>query len=106
LLSFLFMIRKVFTKRVKYGVVRDIDSNPVEGVVVGLRDMEFEKLILKRVTDSHGRYRILAPRGRYRIEVLETGYKVESIEGDSEVVIEKREDWVKRDITVSKIERE
>ena len=104
-LSFLFMIRKVFTRRVKYGVVRDLEGNPIEGVVVGLRDMEFEKLILKRVTDSRGRYRIFAGRGRYRIEVLETGYKVESIEGDSEIVIEKREDWVKRDITVSKIER-
>lgn len=104
-LSFLFMIRKIFTRKIKYGVVRDVDSNPVEGVVIGLRDMEFEKLILKRVTDSNGRYRILAPSGRYRIEVLETGYKVESIEGDSEVVIEKREEWVKRDITVSKIER-
>ena len=57
----------------------------------------------KRVTDSEGRYRMLAPSGRYRIEVLETGYKVESIEGDSEIVIEKNEEWVKKDITISKI---
>jgi hypothetical protein len=102
-LSFLFTIRRVFTKKVKYGVVRDLEDNPIEGVVIGLRDMEFEKLILKRVTDSKGRYRMLAPSGRYRIEVLDTEYKVESIEGDSEVVIEKNEDWIKKDITVSKI---
>lgn len=104
-LSFLLTIRRVFTKKVKYGVVRDLEGNPIEGVVIGLRDMEFEKLVLKRVTDSEGRYRMLAPSGRYRIEVLETGYKVESIEGDSEIVIEKGEEWIKRDITVSKISK-
>lgn len=102
--SFLFMIRKVFTRRTRYGIVRDLEGNPVEGVVVGLRDMEFEKLVLKRVTDQRGRYRMLVQEGRYRLEVLDTALRVESIEGDSEILITRREGWVAREIVVSRIE--
>jgi hypothetical protein len=75
-------------------------------VVVGLREMEFEKLINKRVTDSKGRYRMLVNEGRYRLEILDTGYKLEKIEGDSEILVEKKEEWVISDIVVSKIEKE
>ncbi len=101
--SFLFMIRRVFAKKSKYGVVYDINGNPVEGVVVGLREMEFEKLILKRVTDSKGRYRMLAQEGRYRLEVLDSTLKVEKIVGDSEILITKKEEWVVKGIVISKI---
>ena len=100
--SFFLMIRNVFAKRERYGVVTDLDGNRVEGIVIGLREMEFEKVVNKRVTDSLGRYRMLVGGGRYRLEVMDTGYKVERIEGDSEILIEKREEWVVNDITVSR----
>lgn len=104
--SFGFMIRNIFVKRERYGIVTDLEDNRIEGVVVGLREMEFEKLINKRVTDSKGRYRMLVNEGRYRLEILDTGYKVEEIKGDSEILVEKKEEWVISDIVVSKIEKE
>ena len=103
--SFGFMLRNIFLKRERYGIVTDLENNPVEGIVVGLREMEFERLVNKRVTDSRGRYRMLVGAGRYRLEILDTGYKVEKIEGDSEILIEKKEEWVVRDIVISKIEK-
>ena len=104
--SFFFMIRNVFGKRDRYAVVRDLEGNPVEGVIVGLRELEFDKLVLKRVTDSRGRYRMLIGEGRYRLEIMDTGYKVESIEGDSEILVEKDEQWILKDIVISKLKKE
>lgn len=103
--SFFFMIRNIFAKRERYGIVTDLNNNPIEGVVVGLREMEYEKVVNKRVTDSRGRYRMLVGEGRYRLEIMDTGYRVEKIEGDSEILIEKKEEWVVRDIVISKIEK-
>ncbi len=104
--SFLFMMRNVFAKRERYATVKDLEGNLIEGVVVGLRELEFEKLILKRVTDSRGRYRMLTGKGRYRLEVLDTGYRVESIEGDSETLVEKDDQWILKDIVISKLKKE
>ncbi|KKP44855.1 MAG: hypothetical protein UR36_C0013G0023 [candidate division WS6 bacterium GW2011_GWF1_33_233] len=103
--SFFLVLRNIFAKRTKYGVVRDTEGNVVPGIAVILKEAEFDKLVAKRVTDKRGRYRILASEGRYYLQVLETGYKVESIEGDSEILVEKDEEWVINDITVSKIEK-
>jgi len=75
-------------------------------VSVALREAEFDKVVIKRVTDENGRYRILANKGRYYLEVLEASYKVESIEGDSEILLEKDDKWIVNDIIVSKIEKE
>lgn len=102
--SFFLMVRNIVGKRERYGIVKDTKGNPVNGLVVGLREAEFDKVVAKRVTDARGRYRILINRGRYYIEVLDTGYKVEHIKGDSEILIEKDDTWVTSDITVSKIE--
>lgn len=103
--SFFLVLRNIFAKRTKYGVVRDTEGNVVPGIAVILKEAEFDKLVAKRVTDKRGRYRILASEGRYYLQVLETGYKVESIEGDSEILVEKDEEWIINDITVSKIEK-
>ena len=98
--TFFFILRGIFTKRGKYGVVRNIKGERLEGVVVGIREAEFDKIVAKRVTDSHGRYRFMASEGRYYIEILDTGYKVERIEGGNEVVSDK-EVLIVRDITLS-----
>ncbi|NLZ24249.1 hypothetical protein GX888_00660 [Candidatus Dojkabacteria bacterium] len=102
--SSFFIVRNIFGKRERYGVVKDAHGNPVSGLVVGLKEAEFDKVVAKRVTDSRGRYRMLVNRGRYYIEVLDTGYKVERIKGDSEVLIEKDDSWIVSDIVVSKLE--
>jgi hypothetical protein len=103
--SFFLIVRNIFGKKARYGTVKDINGNPVSGLVIGLREVEFDRVVAKRVTDARGRYRILSNKGRYYIEVLDTGYKVENIKGDSEILIEKNDSWVSSDITVSKITR-
>ena len=104
--SFLLMVGNIFKKRERYGTVKDLEGNLVQGVSVALREAEFDKVVIKRVTDENGRYRILANKGRYYLEVLEASYKVESIEGDSEILLEKDDKWIVNDIIVSKIEKE
>ncbi|HNW33252.1 MAG TPA: hypothetical protein PKL44_03350, partial [Candidatus Dojkabacteria bacterium] len=101
--SLILMITGTFRKRDKYGVVKDIEGNLLSGVVIGLRELEFDRIILKRVTDNMGRYRIFAQSGRYRLEVLDTSYKVIEIEGDSEILVDKDEEWITKNIVVSKI---
>lgn len=104
--SFFFLVRNIFAKKGRYGVVKDLEGNPIGGVVLGLRELEFEKVVLKRVTDMRGRYRMLVGSGRYRLEVMDTGYKVESMQGDSEILIERNEEWILKDIVVSKLKKE
>lgn len=100
--SFFLIIRNIFFSRSKFGVVRDINKKRLEGVVVGLREMEFEKIVAKRVTDRDGRYRFLIGRGEYQLEVLETGYTIESIRGGNVVSVKRRggDTIVARDIVV------
>lgn len=103
--SLILMISGTFKKRGKYGVVKDVEGNPVSGVVIGLRELEFDRIVLKRITDNMGRYRMFAQSGRYRLEVLDTSYKVIEIEGDSEILIDKEEGWITKDIVVSKVDK-
>ena len=85
--------------------MEDTDGNAVSSVVIGLRELEFDRIVLKRVTDNMGRYRMLAQSGRYRLEVLDTNYKVVEIEGDSEILVDKDEEWITKNIVVSKIDK-
>ena len=66
--SLILMVRGTFKRKSKYGVVKDTEGNTVSGVVIGLRELEFDRIVLKRVTDNMGRYRMLAESGRYRWE--------------------------------------
>jgi len=54
----------------KYGVVKDEYGNPIEGALIGLRELEFDTLSSKRVTDEKGHYRFLVDGGNYRLEAL------------------------------------
>ncbi len=101
--SLILMIRGIFKERSKYGVVKDTDGNAVSSVVIGLRELEFNRIVLKRVTDNMGKYRMLAESGRYRLEVLDTNYKVVEIEDGSEILVDKDEEWITKNIVVSKI---
>jgi hypothetical protein len=70
-LSFL----SVFSKEKGYGRVRvQGDELKKSDIVIGLREMEFERLVDKRVCDDSGRYRFLVSGGKYRLEVLNPGY--------------------------------
>ena len=95
--TFFLVLRNIFFSKDIYGVVKDMQGNRVEGVTVGLREAEFDKIVAKRITDSHGRYRFFVGEGRYYIEILDTKYVVEDIEDGNEVFTEK-ETLITRDI--------
>ena len=101
--TFFFILKNIFANRDRYGVVFNEDGERLEGVVIGLRESEFEKIVSKRVTDRYGRYRFLVNEGRYYLEVLDTNYIVKKIEHGNEVYV-KKETIIDRDITVSKID--
>lgn len=101
--SFFLLVRNIFNRKPKYGVIRDTDGNRLGDIVVGLREVEFEKLIAKRVTGKDGKYRFFINEGRYDIEILETGYRVEDIKEGENVEADKGNYLVARDITLSKI---
>jgi hypothetical protein len=95
--TFFLVLRNIFFSRDIYGVVKDTQGNRVEGVAVGLREAEFDKIVAKRVTDSMGRYRFFVGEGRYYIEILDRNYVVEDIEDGNEVFTRK-ETLITRDI--------
>lgn len=102
--SFFFILRGIL-RRDRYGYVRDINGKAVEGLIIGLKEIEYDKVVVKRVTDRHGRYRMFVDKGKYYLEVLDTSFKVESIEMGSGVNIEREARWVIKDITVSELEK-
>ncbi len=57
--------------RRKYGVVKDIYNDIVQGVNVGLRETEFDTIYARRITDEKGRYRFIVPGGKYKLEMLD-----------------------------------
>jgi hypothetical protein len=100
--TFFFILRNIFVNRDRYGVVYDREKNRLEGIVIGLREAEFDEIIAKRVSDRRGRYRFLVEEGRYYLEILDTTYKVENIQGGNEIYT-KKEVMIDRDITISKL---
>lgn len=98
--SFFLLVQNLFSRRVKYGVVRDIDGNPLENIGVALREVEFEKIIAKRVTNVDGKYRFFVDDGRYQVEILETNYKINSVEEGLVVDTERDNTLVARDIVL------
>jgi hypothetical protein len=74
------LIISLFSKKEKYGIVRDEKKKEIEGVIVGLTEKEFDKLVSKRVTDSLGRYRFIVNKGMYNISIMNSNIKV--VNGD------------------------
>lgn len=91
--SLFMLVLTFFNQKDRYGIVRDIKGKRLGGIVVGLKDPEFDRLVSKRVTDSNGRYRFLIEKGTYDIVILSsewvmvdtkkfTGIKVKRGEGE------------------------
>ncbi|MGI6423124.1 MAG: hypothetical protein ACOX0X_00695 [Candidatus Dojkabacteria bacterium] len=97
--TFFLILRNIFFSRDIYGIVKDTDGNRLEGISVALREAEFDKIIAKRVTDAHGRYRFFVGEGRYYVEILDPTYIVEDIKGGNEVFA-KKEILITKDIVL------
>ncbi|MCD4811894.1 carboxypeptidase-like regulatory domain-containing protein [bacterium] len=78
--SFLLVTKALFKKGLAYGVVREKGGGVLSNVAIGLRDVEYKKIVGKRVTDGKGRYRFVVDEGNYSIEVLDTEYTIVSVE--------------------------
>jgi hypothetical protein len=89
-------------KQEKYGIVKDTKGNRLPGIILGLKDREFNKLISKRVTDDSGRFRFFVYPGKYDLEILNSDWKI--FEGKDLVDIHvKKENVLVRNIAVEKV---
>jgi len=70
------LILSFFSKKEKYGIVRDKRGKVVAGVIIGLNESEFDKLVSKRISDSLGRYKFIVNKGTYNISVMNSDLKV------------------------------
>jgi len=100
--SILVLLRTLFDKHERYGIVKDRKGKRLAGIVLGLKDKEFDRLISKRVTDDLGRFRFFVYPGKYDLEVLSGEWKI--VEGNGLIDIKiKKEDILIRKIVLEKI---
>jgi len=83
----------------KYGVVKDISGKRLPNIEIAVKELEFGKVIAKRVTNKKGKYRFVLPKGKYKVEILNKEYLVEEIQGGAEVN-SKKEFVINRKIVV------
>lgn len=96
-----------FSKKDKYGVVKDTDKKEVEGAIMGLTEKEFGKLISKRVTDNLGRYKFIVNKGLYDLSVLNSDMKIVEDEKYSNLKVEgEAGEILAPNITVKRLEDE
>jgi hypothetical protein len=75
-LLFIHLFLSFSGKRQTLGMVKNTKGESIGGVTLGLREMEFEKLVAKRVTNEKGHYKFLVPGGKYRLEILSSDYEI------------------------------
>jgi hypothetical protein len=96
------LITSFIGKKERYGLVKDTKGKRLTGIVLGLKDKEFGRLISKRVTDELGRFRFFIYPGIYDLEVLSGEWKV--VGGSNLTDINnKKENILTRNITLEKI---
>jgi hypothetical protein len=60
----------------EFGVVVNARGKPVAGVELVLTDVEFNRLVSRRVTDAKGRFQFITPPGNYVIKVVSTAWEM------------------------------
>jgi len=87
--SIFLLFLSLFGKGDRYGVVKDINGKRLSGVVLGLKEKEFDKLISKRVTDDYGKYRFFIYPGTYDLVILSSDWKLVEGQNLSDIVVKK-----------------
>jgi len=100
--SIFMLITSFLGKKERYGLVKDSKGKRLTGIVLGLKDKEFGRLISKRVTDELGRFRFFVYPGQYELEVLSGEWKIANGKGLDNIVT-KKEDVLIRNITLEKV---
>ncbi len=83
--SFIIALRTWMVQIKKFGIVQDEKEREVQGIEVGIKELDYDRLVGKRVTSEGGLYRFILPPGKYQLEVLDSNYKVL---GEDSLVIE------------------
>ncbi|MHC1716390.1 MAG: carboxypeptidase regulatory-like domain-containing protein [Candidatus Dojkabacteria bacterium] len=99
------LLLSFFSKKQKYGKVKDEKKNLLADVIVGLKEDEFDKLVSKRVTDHKGEYRFIVDEGTYSIVILNSELRTISEKGINKIkVAGKGMNIICPNITVKKLE--
>ena len=87
--SIFLLFFSLFGRGERYGVVKDVHGKRLSGIVLGLKEKEFDKLISKRVTDDYGKYRFFIYPGKYDLVILSTDWKLVDGQNLSDIVVKK-----------------
>mgnify|MGYP001146656677 CR=1 FL=1 len=89
-----------YRDRRSFGVVRSTQGNMLEGLEIGVRELEFDTIYAKRVSDEKGKYRFILPGGKYRLEILNSNYELVDTDNDTFEIKDGSLFIVKEDIVV------
>ncbi|MBU1119867.1 carboxypeptidase-like regulatory domain-containing protein [Patescibacteria group bacterium] len=103
--SLFMLVTSFISKRERYGLVRDTKGKRLSGIVLGLKDREFDRLISKRVTDEFGRFRFFVYPGNYDLEILSSEWKIVNGKALTDIMV-KKEDIMIRDIVIERVVQE
>lgn len=101
--AFFFLLKSVFGVSGQYGRVVDEKGKGVEGVSVVMEDVEFNRVVSKRVTEKNGRYRFIMNRGVYKLDIEDEDYVLKDISTVKEITVKKDNVIVGKKIAVRKI---
>jgi len=101
--AFFFLLRSVFGASGQYGRVVDEKGKGVEGVSVVMKDVEFNRVVSKRVTEKNGRYRFIMSKGVYKLDIEDENYVLKDISTVKEISVKKDNGIVGKKIVVRKI---
>lgn len=101
--SILLLIYLNIKESKSYGKVTYVDGSVVEGIEIGLRELQFDTLYAKRVTDENGKYRFILPNGKYRLESLDDRYVFVNLKENTFEVGEAKLYILNKDIVVKKV---
>jgi len=60
----------------KFGIVRDISNEVVDGVRLSLIETDFRTNYADRITDDKGKYRFIVPGGKYKLVLNDSNYEI------------------------------
>ncbi len=101
--AFFFLLRSVFGSAGKYGKVVNDKGKGIEGVSVVMEDVEFNRVVNKRVTEKNGRYRFIMNKGVYKLDIEDEAYVLKDISSVKDISVKKDNTIVTKKIVVRKI---
>jgi hypothetical protein len=99
-----FLVSFVFSKYYsapKYGVVSD-GSFAIPELLIGVKEINFGRLVAQRATTKDGQYRFILNPGEYEIVIMDKKYELAKGE-QSQFHIEEKNSVITRDLNVKKV---